>query len=212
MLILVTAGPTREFIDDVRFLSNASSGRMGVACCTDALSRGHEVILVHGPMTVPVPSGVEAVPVTSAMEMAESVWTRLSAVDALIMAAAVSDYRPASRISGKRKKDDDAWSIEMVRNPDILAECGKGVALARDAGEDVPLLVGFALESDGGVEVGEEKRKAKGCDLIAWNRVDSLGSETGSYILVGESGVEKDLPEARKEDVAAAILDWLERS
>ena len=122
MNILVTAGPTREYLDDVRFLSNGSSGRMGFACAAEARRRGHRVCIVAGPTPVEPPAG--AIRVTSTLEMLRAVERHFGWCDALIMTAAVSDYRPARRVRGKIKKSGATETLRLVRTPDILARLG----------------------------------------------------------------------------------------
>lgn len=138
MHLLVTAGPTREYLDDVRYLSNASSGRMGYAVAAAARSRGHRVTLVSGPVELSPPRGVRVIQVTSAREMEHATIREFRKADALVMTAAVSDYRPASRVTGKIKKGRAAWTLRLVRTPDILSACagaGEGPRPGR-AGED----------------------------------------------------------------------------
>ncbi|MDQ7779879.1 MAG: phosphopantothenoylcysteine decarboxylase, partial [Planctomycetota bacterium] len=143
MRVLVTAGPTHEYIDDVRFISNPSSGQMGYAVAAAAVRRGHDVVLISGPSMLRPPRAMRVVGVVSAREMLKATLEHFGQCDCLIMTAAVGDYRPESRVFGKIKKEArDTLVLRLVRNPDILAECGR----RRKRGQ---VLIGFALESVG---------------------------------------------------------------
>ncbi len=215
--LLVTAGPTREPLDPVRFLSNRSSGRMGVAVARAARRRGAEVTLVAGPLEVPPPSGVELVPVETAAEMAAAVLAKAEGVSAVVMAAAVADYRPSSVAPRKLKKGagDGGLTLELARTVDILAELARRRRERRAAGvrsgDGGPVLVGFAAETDDLLAHAREKLEAKGIDLIVANDVTAPGSgfgtETNAVVLVGADGSAEPLPLARKAEVADAILD-----
>ncbi|HEY8368872.1 MAG TPA: bifunctional phosphopantothenoylcysteine decarboxylase/phosphopantothenate--cysteine ligase CoaBC [Thermodesulfobacteriota bacterium] len=213
--VLVTAGPTREPLDPVRVLSNRSSGRMGVAIARAARRRGAAVTLVAGPMEVPPPTGVEVVRVETAAEMAEAVLGRAEAVDAVVMAAAVADYRPVKAADQKIKKVDgeDGIRLDLVRNLDILAELGRRRRDWRTAGRRGPVLVGFAAETADLVHHARAKLAAKGVDLIVANDVSApgsgFGSETNAVVLVRGDGTADERPLAPKSEVADAILDRL---
>ncbi len=207
MRLLVTAGPTREPIDAVRFLSNRSSGRMGDAIAEAACARGHRVTLVRGPCGRPAPSapGLELIAVERTEEMLRAslaVWPR---VDAVIMAAAPADFRPARTLPGKLKKGEHArgLSLQLVPTPDILAALGA----AASAGQR---LVGFALETERGEQEALRKLRQKGLDLIALNTPANFGIERGARLtLIGPDGVLAAL-EGDKRTLAAALLDRLE--
>ncbi len=211
--ILVTAGPTREPLDPVRVLSIRSSGKMGVAIARAARRRGATVTLVAGPMEVRPPSGVEVVPVETAAEMAEAVLGRAEASDAVVMSAAVADYRPQKMADQKIKKTDgaDGMRIDLVRNLDILAELGRRRRDGRAAGRSGPVLVGFAAETADLVHHARAKLAAKGVDLIVANDVSApvsgFGSETNAVVLVRGDGAADARPLAPKSEVADAILD-----
>ena len=161
--VLVTAGPTREALDPVRYLTNHSSGKMGYAVAAAAAAAGARVSLVSGPTTLPAPSGVERIEVTSAEEMYAEVMARAGGCDVFIAAAAVADYRPA-RVAGRKiKKGDAPATLDLVRTPDIVA----GVA----AMDDGPFTVGFAAETESVRANAEDKLARKGLDMIAANRV-----------------------------------------
>ena len=172
MRMLVNAGPTREYIDTVRFLSNASSGRMGYAVARQARQAGHQVVLVSGPVAIEPPAGVELVHVVSAAEMLEACRTAFDGCEAAVLTAAVCDYRPVRRHGRKLKKGPDRQSLELEPTPDIAAELG-----ARK-GERV--LVGFALEDHDARAHAEGKLAAKRFDAIVLNSPASLGAEEAS--------------------------------
>lgn len=168
--VLLTAGPTRELLDPVRFLSNRSSGKMGYALAQTAARRGADVILISGPVALPPPSGVELIHVTTASEMRQQVLDHAAHVDILVKAAAVADYKPKICSTQKIKKREAGTYLELVKNPDILAELGEKKSPAC-------LLVGFAAESQNHEEEGLRKLQEKNTDLIIVN--DILGSATG---------------------------------
>jgi phosphopantothenoylcysteine decarboxylase/phosphopantothenate--cysteine ligase len=210
--LVVTAGPTVEDLDPVRYLGNRSSGKMGFALAARAAARGARVTLIAGPVALPTPAGVQRVDVRSATAMRDAVWhatgTDLSHTDALIMAAAVSDYRPRETFSSKLKRGPAALSIDLVQNPDILAEVGKARHGPR------PLLVGFAVETATPERVianARDKLSSKGVDLVVANHADdALGRDDNRAILV-EPDREEPLPRASKGDLADRILDWVAR-
>jgi phosphopantothenoylcysteine decarboxylase/phosphopantothenate--cysteine ligase len=206
--ILVTAGPTQEPIDPVRFIGNRSSGRMGFALARMARRRGAEVILVAGPTSQPLPGGgVEAVPVRTAAEMREAVLGRMERCSAIIKAAAVADYRPREARPAKIKKAEAGLSLALEKTDDILAEAG------RRKGNRV--LVGFAAETEDLVANARKKLEAKNLDLVVANDVTLPGAgfdqETNRVKLLFPSGQTKDLPLMSKEEVADSILDEVVR-
>lgn len=205
--VLVTAGPTREPIDPVRFISNPSSGKMGYAIARVAASRGADVTLVSGPTQLPDPAGVKVVRVETAEQMARAVELEQGAMDLFVGAAAVSDYRPATPSPQKIKKSPGDETLVLARTPDILAGLG-----ARCAGrKDAPVLVGFAAETDEVIARAREKLKGKRCDLVVANKVGGpgagFGGDTNRVALV--SATELAEIEGTKEKVAEAILDWI---
>jgi len=205
--VVVTAGPTREPIDPVRFISNPSTGKMGYALAAVAARRGAEVVLVSGPTQLADPAGVRTVRVETAEEMARAVEVEAGPMDLFIGAAAVSDYRPAERAASKLKKRPGDEALRLTRTPDILA--GLGARLGDRA--DRPVLVGFAAETDGVIANAREKLKSKRCDLVVANKVGQpgagFGSDTNRVALV--STAELAEIEGTKERVAEAILDWI---
>ena len=205
--VVVTAGPTREPIDPVRFISNPSSGKMGYALAGVAARRGAEVVLVSGPTALPEPPGVRTVRVETADEMARAVEAVAGPMDLFVGAAAVSDYRPAVAAPHKLKKRPGGETLQLTRTPDILA--GLGARLGGRA--DGPVLVGFAAETEDVIANAREKLKGKRCDLVVANKVGGpgagFGADTNRVALV--SATELAEIEGTKEKVAEAILDWI---
>jgi len=203
--VLVTAGPTREDIDPVRFLTNRSSGKMGYALADAALRRGAHVILVSGPTDLPMPEGADWMPVRTTEAMRNAVRERASAADIIIMAAAVSDYRPAVPYAQKMKRGDGRLVLELEPTPDILAELG------REKGPRI--LVGFAAETERLVENARDKLARKHADIIIGNDVTQEGagfdSDTNIVTLYLRDGREVPLPKLSKFEVANRILDQI---
>lgn len=201
--VLVTAGPTREALDPVRFFSNASSGKMGYAIAAVAAQRGAKVYLVSGPTHIQPPPSVEVRPVVSAVEMYNAVMEIFPRCDAVIKAAAVSDYRPAERHSQKIKKTEGKLILHLERNPDILYELGKK--------KGKKILVGFAAESNNLKKYAEGKLKSKNLDLIAANDITrqdaGFGSETNQGFLMDKKGEIEYLPIMSKHEMSNIILD-----
>ncbi len=201
--LLVTAGPTREEIDPVRYLSNYSSGKMGFAIAEVAQHRGAQVTLVAGPSNLTVPVGVRCVPVFSALEMRDAVLAHYAAADVVIKAAAVADYRCAERAGQKVKKESDQLTLELIKNPDILAELGA------DKGDHV--LVGFAAETERLLAHAAEKLKKKNLDLIVANDVTHPGAgfdaDTNIVRFLHVDGRVEELAQMSKHMVAAQLLD-----
>ncbi len=201
--VLVTAGPTRERIDPVRYLSNFSSGKMGYSLAAAAAERGARVTLVSGPVDLPSPPGVEVVRVDSAVEMAEEVWRRAAAAQVVVMAAAVADYRAAEAATAKLKRGSGDLVIRLVPNPDIIGELG------RTKGKR--LLVGFAAETDDLVINARAKLAAKNLDLVCANWVDragqGFGTDTNALTLIDRSGGVLEVPLQDKRAVAHAVWD-----
>jgi phosphopantothenoylcysteine decarboxylase / phosphopantothenate---cysteine ligase len=206
--VLVTAGPTREAIDPVRFVGNRSSGKMGYALAAAARSRGANVVLVSGPTELQPPSGVEVIRVTTAAEMHDAVVPRAAHVDVVIMAAAVADYAPASPPHHKIHKDAATLILSLERTPDILAELGR-----RRAGGQRPLLVGFAAETTDVVASARRKRREKGVDLVVANDVSRPDAgfevDTNEVTLVSADG-EDVLPLQSKAAIAAQVVQRIE--
>jgi phosphopantothenoylcysteine decarboxylase/phosphopantothenate--cysteine ligase len=202
--VLVTAGPTREPIDPVRFLSNPSTGRMGFAVAEAAAARGADVTLVAGPVALATPPGCRRVDVVTAAQMREAVLAALPSATVLVMAAAVSDFRPAKALAQKVKKEAAGTVLALARTDDILAD----VAARATAGL---LKVGFAAETRDVVEGARAKRRAKDLDLIVANDVSApdagFGVATNRVTLIGRDDRAESLPLLSKRAVAEAVLD-----
>jgi phosphopantothenoylcysteine decarboxylase / phosphopantothenate---cysteine ligase len=200
--ILITAGPTREYIDPVRYLSNDSSGQMGFSLAAAARRLGCDVTLVAGPVALPTPAGVKRIDVISARDMQCAV-TKVSAkTDVIIMAAAVADWRPSRTSRAKIKKttaSSKPHSIALIENPDILAELGKKK-------KPHQILVGFALETEKLERNARAKLAHKRCDWIVANLSTSIGARQSSAILISADGRRTPLPRLLKEDLAVVIL------
>ncbi len=208
-LVVVTAGPTYEDIDAVRYVGNRSSGRMGYAVAAEAARRGARVLLISGPTTLDAPAGVELARVRSAADMHRAVLNASATADIVVMAAAVADYTPASGpADGKIEKSDGPLELKLIRTPDILAELGGS---RRDGGR--PVLVGFAAESGDPVSRGRKKLRHKAVDLIVANdisRSDSgFDSELNAATIIGRD-VEEQFSLGPKTMLASRILDRAE--
>jgi phosphopantothenoylcysteine decarboxylase/phosphopantothenate--cysteine ligase len=201
--VLMTAGPTREALDPVRFLGNRSSGKMGFALAAAVAAHGAQVTLISGPVGLPTPAGVGRVDVESALQMRDAVLAALPGTDIFIACAAVADFRPAAPTAQKIKKDRDTLTVELVRNPDILAEVA--------AAPQRPFCVGFAAEThDLEVHAGA-KRQAKRLDMIAANKVGKAeGFEVDdNALLVLWEGGSASLPRQAKPRLAAQLADLI---
>jgi phosphopantothenoylcysteine decarboxylase / phosphopantothenate---cysteine ligase len=206
--VIITAGPTREPLDPVRFLSNRSSGKMGVALASAAWRRGAKVTLIAGPLAVAVPPGVAHVAVETTEEMAAAVDESLVAADVLVMAAAPADFRVAQPAGRKIKKANAPSSIALAEAPDILLA-------TRNARGDGLVVVGFALETDDAVVSGRQKLASKDLDLIVVNDATEPGAgfgvDTNRVTIVARGADDEPLALMSKDDVASAILDRVER-
>lgn len=203
MRILITAGPTREYLDDVRYLSNASSGRMGYALATEAVSRGHQVVLVTGPVDLTPPTGCEVCSVQTTDDMRMACEAAFPKCDGVIAAAAVCDYKPLHRITGKIAKTGGPITIEMIETDDVLAGIG------RQKGNR--WIVGFALEAANSRENALQKLRAKNCDVVVLNDPSAIGSLTNSVELIDASGQPIASWDGSKEEVAHALIGWIEQ-
>ncbi len=204
--VLVTAGPTRERIDPVRFLTNDSSGRMGFAIAEAAVRAGHDVVLVAGPVALATPKGVRRIDVESAREMLAALKKEWRAADAIYMAAAVADWRPAKQLAGKwRAKDGGAQTarIDLVRNPDVLATLTRG---KRDAQR---VVIAFALETGAGERRALAKLEKKGADWIVLNGPGALNSDETRLVVLGANGLRIAIPKRTKKAAARDLLALL---
>jgi phosphopantothenoylcysteine decarboxylase/phosphopantothenate--cysteine ligase len=198
--ILITAGPTREPLDPVRYLSNRSTGIMGLALAREAMRRGHEALLVLGPVPETPPAGVHLVQVETALEMRQAVLDLLPQADAVLCAAAVADYRPVV-MSEKKLKRAGRKTIELAENPDIAAEVG-----ARRGKK--PCVI-FALETDEGEENARKKLVTKNADLCVLNAPAAQGALEAEFTLVRREGPPRPLGRITKTALAAAVFDEL---
>ncbi|BFT73174.1 bifunctional phosphopantothenoylcysteine decarboxylase/phosphopantothenate--cysteine ligase CoaBC [Paenibacillus sp. P36] len=201
--VLVTAGGTVERIDPVRYITNDSSGKMGYAIAEEAVRMGAKVTLVSGPSALPVPAGVELVPVQSALDMREAVLSRFEESHVVIKAAAVADYRSAVIADQKIKKKSDSMTLELIKNPDILQELG---TLKKHQ-----FVIGFAAETERLDEHALDKLKRKNCDLIVGNDVSQEGAgfsgDTNVVRIFDRNGLVEALPIQSKKDVARRLLE-----
>jgi phosphopantothenoylcysteine decarboxylase/phosphopantothenate--cysteine ligase len=205
--IIVTAGPTQEPFDPVRFITNHSSGKMGYAMAKMARRRGAKVTLVSGPTTLPKPQGVQFITVTTARQMRDAVMNLLKNATVVIKAAAVADYRPAIRAASKIKKKEGPLEVKLERNPDIIGEIGK------QKGKRV--VVGFAMETDNLIENAAAKLKSKNMDLIVANDLNQEGAgfqtDTNVITILDREGGKETLPLLDKTEVADRILDRVKK-
>ncbi|MBK8037799.1 MAG: phosphopantothenoylcysteine decarboxylase [Verrucomicrobiaceae bacterium] len=206
MRILITAGPTREALDPVRYLTNRSSGRMGYAIAEAAVEAGHEVVLVSGPVSLAKPAGVEVIAVESARQMFEAVQKSLAGCDVAIFAAAVADYRPVSVSEQKIKKKGERLVLELERTEDILGS-------ARSVFGFRGVLAGFAAESEKLVEHAREKLERKGCDVIIANDITQPGigfdSQENAVTLCLPGDQTIQLPQQSKATLAREIIRFV---
>jgi len=202
---LITAGPTKEKIDPVRYITNHSSGKMGYAVAKRAYARGADVVLVSTKLNIPVPYGVKHIEVTSAQEMYQVVTEEYSACDAMIKTAAVADYRPIEYTNKKIKKSDGDWTLTLTRNPDILAKLGQE--------KKKQILVGFAAETDHLEMYALDKLKRKNLDLIVANDLteahSGFGKDTNLVTIYSKEGEKMELPLLSKDEVADILLDQI---
>ena len=196
---LVTAGPTREFLDPIRYISNRSSGKMGYAIAVAARAISSQVTLVSGPTALKPPQGVEFLSVTTAQEMAEAVWSRFDQVDICIMAAAVCDFRPGKMATSKIKKGAFGGILELEATPDILAELGRR--------KKSQVLIGFAAETDDMENQAREKLARKKLDFIVANDSSAFDAETSRVIFIGREGKIERLSEMPKVEIAKLIVE-----
>jgi phosphopantothenoylcysteine decarboxylase/phosphopantothenate--cysteine ligase len=198
--IIITAGPTREALDPVRYLSNYSTGKMGYALAEEALSRGFRVTLITGPVETPPPVSVRTVKVETSDEMAEEVFSRLDKADCLIMAAAVCDYRPVKRAPHKIKKKK-TLTLRLEKTIDILGSVGKRGRLIK---------VGFALETKDPIKNGTDKLKKKDLDMIVVNAKtagsDPFGGGLKRCVMIGRDGKMEKIGPLAKEKIASIIM------
>lgn len=203
--VLVTAGPTREYIDPVRYLSNESSGRMGFEIAKAAVAAGHRATLIAGPVHQETPEGVERVDVVSALDMLGAMQEHFAGADAIFMAAAVGDFRPRTRHEGKWKKKEeggDAAVLELVENPDLLATIA--------AQKGTRKVIAFALETSDGEARAAAKLVRKNADFIVLNGASALNAASSSVTVLNADGVVWRLEDAPKAETARRLVELLE--
>jgi phosphopantothenoylcysteine decarboxylase/phosphopantothenate--cysteine ligase len=200
--VVITAGPTHEHLDPVRYLGNESSGKMGFELARAAQRRGDEVTLIAGPVALETPKGVQRIDIVSARDLLRATKAAFAKADLLIMAAAVADWRPKRKLAGKwRLKDSgvEEASIELVKNPDIVASLG------RSKGER--MIIGFALETSQGLQRARAKMERKNTDFIVLNDASALGSERNTVTILGRDGSRLDLRDLSKTEIAARLVE-----
>lgn len=203
MRILVTAGPTREFFDSVRFISNPSSGKMGYAIAAEAARRTHKVDLVSGPVDLPAPKGVKVTRIVTAQEMFDAVVALFPRCQAAVMTAAVCDYRPAARLNHKLKKSNRVRSLRLVPTPDIAAYLG------RIKGDRI--VIGFAMEDHDEHRHAEAKLRRKRCDAVFLNGPGNVGSDRATVEVLHGAGGWGPTITASKARIAKLAIDLVER-
>lgn len=206
MRFVITAGPTREAIDPVRYLSNRSSGKMGYAIAEAAIKAGHDVALISGPVNLDPPRGVQLTSISTADEMHDAVHRHVRECDVLVMCAAVADYKPAKASARKIKKSEECWSLNLVPTRDILASLSK-----RDRQY---LVVGFAAETNDVEENAKKKLRAKNCDIIVANDVSDpnygMESDENEVLIFFKSGAPKKISRAPKKNIARELVNIFE--
>lgn len=208
MKILITAGPTREYLDPVRYLSNASTGKMGFAIATAAAKRGHTVTLISGPVDLSAPPNVRLIRVTSALEMLAAARRAFATADAAVFAAAVCDYRPRRRVSRKMPKSNAGRPLDLIANPDIAATLGR--LKSRRSGPP-RVTIGFALEDHDGPAKAAAKLQAKHFDAIVLNSPAAVAADRSTIQLLTADGCWMPARSASKSLHALQIVRLLER-
>lgn len=198
LTFLITSGPTREYLDPVRYISNDSSGKMGAALAKQALAKKHNVIFITGPALTEAPKKTKVINVISAKEMFEAVKKNLKKTDIIIGAAAVADFSPVSLNKNKIKKSKNIISIKLKANPDIISYCGKN--------KKKQIVVGFALETEKLKENAVKKLKEKNMDFVVANSQESLGSDKTSVQIISKDNV-INLTDLNKNIIAGKIID-----
>jgi phosphopantothenoylcysteine decarboxylase/phosphopantothenate--cysteine ligase len=203
MRILVTAGPTREFLDPVRYLTNRSTGTLGYAIAARALARGHQVTLITGPVALAAPAGAKRIDITSADDLARQALALLHEADVVVMTAAVADFAPAEPLDHKLKKSDADLTLRLRRTTDVLAEMGR----RKRPGQR---LMGFCLETNNGEQEARRKLDEKNCDFIVLNSPANFGDVTADVTVFARDGSVTALPGLGKQQLADRLLDLIE--
>lgn len=203
---LITAGPTREFIDSVRFISNPSSGKMGIAIAEEAARRGAQVTLIIGPTALPLPidKNISTTTVVSAEEMYQAVLKHIKNTDVAVFAAAVADYRPEKKLSGKVKKTKETLELKLEKTPDIAAQCGKYKSAKQ-------IFIGFAAEAGENIDEAKRKLKEKNFDLVLLNDITQshygFGSDKNKVVVIGKDNSVEQWGLMSKKDIAIKLLE-----
>ena len=200
---LITAGPTREYLDPVRYLSNASTGKMGYACAASAIRRGHRVTLISGPTACAKPAGAKVIPVVTCRQMRKAVLTAYPNCDCVIMTAAVSDYRPKRRSKTKIKSQKNRRALELERTEDILAELGQA--------KEKQTLIGFALEDKAPRQRASVKMTAKRLDIVVLNRPGAIGADTTDAQIMRPGGTWQRYDGISKRRLATILVKQAEQ-
>lgn len=200
---LITAGPTREYLDPVRFLTNGSTGKMGYACVDAALAKGHQVALVTGPASITPPTGIDTTHVSTTEEMADAVFRHYDQCDVVIKTAAPCDYRPAYRSDSKIKKGPGHFVAKFESTTDILAELGRR--------KTRQILIGFAVEDKNAQDNARRKLKKKNLDAIVLNSPASFASDTADFQILLPDGQSQQLPTTNKSNLAAILIELAEK-
>jgi phosphopantothenoylcysteine decarboxylase / phosphopantothenate---cysteine ligase len=233
MRVIVTAGPTREYIDSVRFITNASSGRMGYACAELALAAGHEVTLISGPTALAAPAGVELVKIVTVAELQAALEQRFDACDALIMSAAVGDFTVSGAATRKISRRNGPITLELVPTPDILEGLGRrrrqdippqcGGLQRQDKGNNGPpqcgglqkqrprIIIGFAVEDENALEKAREEMRRKNCDYYVLNGPAAMGEAASRACILGREGLVLPWAQRDKRDLAGHIVGLLKK-
>lgn len=205
MRVMITAGPTREYLDDVRYISNASSGRMGYALAEAVLAAGHEVVLITGPVLIAPPAGCQIVEVETTEDLLRECRAHWNKCHGVIATAAVCDYRPRERFPGKLAKTGVSLELELVETADVLADLGKH--------KGNRWIVGFALESEEFAHVNAlRKLKEKNCDAIVLNRPTAIGAASNTVEVIDARGIGVASFAGSKRDVADNLWQWITKS
>lgn len=203
MNFLITAGPTREYLDSIRFLSNPSTGKMGYALAAAARQLGHQVVLISGPTNLPVPQNVKLIKVTTARQMLTSVKSFFNRADCLVMSAAVGDYRPAHQIKGKLRKSQRVMNLKLVRNPDIFQEVAPK--------KKHRVFLGFALEPYLDRQQALHKLSRKKLDYIVLNTPKSFGQDRTRVEVLNQQGLIKSFKNASKSVISRFLIKLVEK-
>jgi len=210
--VLITAGPTREYLDPVRYLSNGSSGKMAKALASRFLEKGWKVSIVSGPVSICYPEACKVIPVQTTSQMLDACLEIMPDTSGVVAAAAPCDFRPVqfSEKKIKKQQDVDNLTIQLEKTPDVLETLSQWASRLEDKFR--PWLVGFALETENGLANATEKKKRKGCSAIVLNQPKTVGSDQTEIQLIGPKDEIEFRIEGSKNEVAAKLVDWIEHN